>query len=53
MGRSLQYGVLRPDFFQDGDVGVGILPEGEKSLVGGERPDAGGVRIRSLRSSRL
>jgi hypothetical protein len=53
MGRSLQYGVLRPDFFQDGDVGVVILPEGEKSLVGGERPDAGGVRIRSLRSSRL
>src|SRR3984885_13832494 len=53
MARSLQYGVLRPGFFQDGDVGVGILPEGEKILVGGERADAGGVGICSLRSSRL
>jgi hypothetical protein len=33
---------------QDGDVGVGIFPEGEEILVGGERPDAGGVGIRSL-----
>ena len=38
---------------QDGDVGVGVFPEGEEIFVGGERPDAGGIGIRSLRSSRL
>jgi hypothetical protein len=26
--RSLQLGVLRLGFFQDGDVGVGVFPEG-------------------------
>ena len=52
-GQLLQLCVLCLGFFQDGDVGVGILPESEKIFVGGERPGAGGVGIRSLRSSRL
>jgi len=38
---------------QDGDVGVGVFPEGEEILVGGERTDAGGIGIRALRGSRL
>ena len=38
---------------QDGDVGVGVFPESEEIFVGGERPDACGVGIRALRSSRL
>ena len=50
---SLQLGVLRLGLLQDGDVGVGVFPEREKILVGGERPDAGGIGIRSLRRSRL
>jgi hypothetical protein len=47
--------VLRLGFLQDGDVGVGVgvFPEREEIFVGGERPDAGGVGIRSLRSLRL
>jgi hypothetical protein len=49
----LQLCVLRLGFFQDGDVGVGVLPEREEIFVGCERPDAGGIGIRSLRSSRL
>jgi hypothetical protein len=28
---------------EDGDVGVGVFPEGEEILVGGECPDAGGI----------
>jgi hypothetical protein len=36
---SLQLRVLRLGFFQDGDVGVGVLPEGEEVLVGGAGPD--------------
>ena len=40
-------------FLQDGDVGVGVFPEGEEILVGGKRTNAGGIGIRSLRSSRL
>ena len=31
--------------FQDGDVGGGILPEGEEVFIGGERSDAGGMGI--------
>ncbi len=57
VGRShtllLQLRVLRLGFLQDGDVGVGVFPEGEEIFVGGERPDAGGIGIRSLRGSRL
>jgi hypothetical protein len=34
---SLQLRVLRLCFFQDGDVGVGVFPEGEEVLVGGFR----------------
>ena len=49
----LQPGVLRLGLLQDGDVGVGVFPEGEEILVGGKRPDAGGVGIRSLRVLRL
>ena len=49
----LQLRVLRLGFFQDGDVGVGVFPEGEEIFVGGERPDAGGIGIRSLRGSQL
>jgi len=49
----LQLRILRFGFFQDGDVGVGVFPEGEEILVSGERPDAGGIGIRSLRGSRL
>ena len=50
---SLQLGVLRLCFFQSRDVGVGVFPEGEEIFVGGKRPDAGGIGIRSLRGSRL
>ena len=49
----LQFRVLGFGLLQDGDVGVGVFPEREEIFVGGERPDAGGIGIRSLRSSRL
>src|ERR1019366_9126047 len=49
----LQLRVLRFGLLQDGDVGVGVFPEREKIFVSGERPDAGGIRVRSLRGSRL
>ena len=49
----MQLRVLGFGFLQDGDVGVGVFPEREEIFGGGERPDAGGIRIRSLRSSRL
>jgi hypothetical protein len=44
---SLQLRVLSFGFLQDGNVGVGVFPEGEEIFVSGERPDAGGVGIRS------
>ena len=31
----LQLRVVRLGFFQDGDVGVGVFPEGEEVLIGG------------------
>jgi len=34
---SLQFRILGFRFFQDGDVGVGVFPEGEEFFVGGER----------------
>ena len=34
--------------FRKREIGVGVFPEGQKVLVGGERPDAGGVGIGSL-----
>jgi hypothetical protein len=48
----LQLRVLRLGFLQEGDVGVGVFPEGEEVFVGGERPDAGDIGIRPLRGSR-
>ena len=49
----LQLRVLRFGFLQDGDIGVGVFPQREEILVSGERPDAGGIGICSLRASRL
>jgi hypothetical protein len=46
--RLLQLRVLGLGFFKDGDVGVGVFPEGEEIFVGGEGPGADGVGIRSL-----
>jgi len=34
-------------------MGVGVFPEREEIFVGDKRPDAGGIGIGSLRSSRL
>ena len=39
----LQPRVLRFGLFQDGDIGVGVFPEGEEIFVGSERPDAEGM----------
>jgi len=50
---SVQRCVFRLGLLEDGDVGVGISPKGEEVLVGCQRPYAGGVGIRALRSSRL
>jgi hypothetical protein len=55
--KSLQLRVLRLGLFVDRDIGVGVFPEREEVFVGGERPDAGAIGIRSLplslQSSRL
>jgi hypothetical protein len=51
--RLLQLGVLRLGFFEDGDIGVGVFPESEEILIGGERPDTSGIGVRALRGSRL
>src|ERR1019366_1233647 len=51
--RLLQLRVLRLGLPQDGDVGVGVFPEGEEVFVGGERSDASGIGVRPLRGSRL
>jgi len=37
----LQLRVLGFGLLQDGDVGVGVFPEGEEVVVGGERPLCG------------
>ena len=37
----LQLRVVRLGFFQDGDVRVGVFPEGQEVVVGGERPLCG------------
>src|SRR5437764_12787751 len=50
---SLQLRVLRLGLLQDGDVGIGVFPEGEEVFVGSKRPHAGSIGIRSLRGSRL
>ena len=49
----LKLRVLRFGFFQDGDVRVGVFPEGKKIFVSRERPTAGGISIRTMRASRL
>src|ERR1039458_7392872 len=49
----LQLRVLCLGLLVDGNVGIGVFPERKEVLVGGERPDAGGIGIRTLRSSRL
>jgi hypothetical protein len=41
----LQLRVLCLGFFQDRDVGIGVLPEREEISVGSECPDAGGIGI--------
>ena len=40
---ELLRGIFRFGFLQDGDVRVGVFPRREEILVGGERPDAGGI----------
>ena len=49
----LELRVLPFRFHQDGDVGVGVFPEGEKISVGDPRADRGSIGVRSLRRSRL
>jgi hypothetical protein len=49
----LQLCVLRLGVLQDGDVGVGVFPEREEILVGGERPDAGGIGLPALNIKRI
>jgi hypothetical protein len=46
--KSLQLRVLRLGLFVDRDIGVGVFPEREEVFLGSERPDAGGIGIRSL-----
>ena len=50
---SMQPGVLGFGLPVDGDVGIGVFPEGEEVFVRCKRPDAGGISVRSLRGSRL
>jgi hypothetical protein len=45
--------VLRLGLLQDGDVGVGVFPQGEEVFVGGERPNAGGIGSNSIWSYQL
>jgi hypothetical protein len=44
----LQLRVLRFGLLQDGDVGIGVFPEGEEIFVGGERTNTSSIGIRSL-----
>ena len=53
LSRLLQLRVLRLSFFQNGDVGIGVFPEGEEIFVGAERPHTGGIGIRAPRGYRL
>ena len=47
-GAVVQLCVLRLGFVQDGDVGIGVFPEGKKVLVSGEGPHAGVGRVSAL-----
>jgi hypothetical protein len=49
----LQPPIHRLGLLQDWNFGIGVFPEGEEILVGGERTNAGGIGNRSLRSFRL
>ena len=51
--RLLQLCVLCFGLFQDGNVGIGVLPERQKILVSGECAHTGGIGIRALRGFRL
>src|SRR5215469_2361127 len=48
--RLLQFRVLGLGLLQDGDVGVGVFPQCEEILIGGEGASVGGVGICALRS---
>ena len=47
----LQPCVLGFGLFQDGNVGVGVFPEGEEVFVSGECTNAGSIGIGALRGS--
>jgi hypothetical protein len=49
----LQLRVLGFGLLQDGNVGVGVFPEGEEIFVVGESTHAGGIGIRSKVAIRL
>jgi hypothetical protein len=49
----LQFCVLGFGLLQDGNVGVGVFPEDEEVLVGGERTDAGSIGVSALRGFRF
>lgn len=49
----LQLRVFCPGLFQHGDIGVGVFPEGEEVLIGGECSRAGGVGVITLSGSCL
>jgi hypothetical protein len=46
--QPLQLRVFGLGLFQNGDVGIGILPKVEQVLANRERSDAGGVGIRAF-----
>jgi hypothetical protein len=50
---SLQLRVLGLGLLKNGDIGIRVLPQRQKIPVGCERPDAGSIGIRALRTSRL
>src|SRR5215469_653172 len=49
--RLLQLGVFRLGLLQDGDVGVGVFPQGEEILVGGAGFD--GVALHEVGATQL
>jgi len=53
MPALLQFGVLGFGLLQDGDVGVGVFPEGEEIFVGIEGAGTSSIGISALRSFRL
>ena len=49
----LQFCVLCLGLLEDWDVGIGVFPEREEVFVSGKGANASGIRIRTLRHSRL